>query len=169
MEHIKVRELTQNEVEAGRSFLFEMVEDLFNKKRDEKIHSDIYNLEEFYLHTKDHILLGAFDKDENIIGTIALKTFINRFKAIETRYDVKTAEVGRCYVRESFRRKGIGKLLFDEAVESSHKLGYKMLYLHTHPHLPGGFDFWLKSGFEVVLVEDENIPTIHMELPLTNI
>lgn len=162
METIRVLDI--NDCEEAQTFLFDMVESLFDKKRDMVIHRDIFQLRDFYIEESMHILIGAFDESNKLVGTIALKGFIDRFESFKNRYNCLTAEVGRCYISENMRRRGIGKRLFEVAIEKAREMGYEVLYLHTHLHLPGGYEFWLKSGFSVFAI-DETLPqTIHMEL-----
>ncbi len=166
MTEINIRQLSEAEINEGQQFLFSMVESLFHIKRDKNMHRDIFELETFYLKTSGHVLLGAFDKSDKLIGTIALKTFIDRFEKLKGRYLEKTAEVGRCYILQEHRRKGIGSKLLVEAMARAKEEGYSMLYLHTHPNLPGGYQFWEKSGFQKTLIEEGTPDTIHMEMAL---
>ncbi|AZE68210.1 acetyltransferase [Pseudomonas synxantha] len=43
----------------------------------------------------------------------------------------------------------------------------EVVYLHTHPFLPGAIDFWIRQGFEVVDVEADPVwQTTHMHRSL---
>ena len=45
--------------------------------------------------------------------------------------------------------------------------GVEVVYLHTHPFLPGAIDFWIRQGFEVVDVEADPVwQTTHMHRSL---
>jgi len=45
--------------------------------------------------------------------------------------------------------------------------GVEVVYLHTHPFLPGAIDFWIRQGFDVVDVEADPVwQTTHMHRPL---
>ncbi len=166
MEAFKIRVLGTSDLEVAQAFLFEMVEVLFEKERDPKTHADIFEMMNFYFQNDEHTLIGAFDSEDHLVGTIAIKGFVDRFEVLKGRYLEKTAEVGRCYVDMTLRRQGLGKRLLEMAKLEAVKRDYKMLYLHTHPHLPGGYDFWLKSGFKVTQIEEALIPVIHMEYSL---
>lgn len=163
---ITVRVLNETDLTKAQNFLFEMVEVLFQKERNPVMHRDIFEMSSFYFNTPKHVLIGAFDEEGNLVGTIGLKTFVDRFESFKGRYSVNTAEVGRCYIKQDMRRRGVGTMLLSEALIQAKALGYKMLYLHTHYHLPGGYSFWLKSSFKVFCIETINIDTIHMELPI---
>lgn len=159
-----IRVLQKTDAVEAKAFLFEMVEDLFAIKRNPMKHYDIFNMETFYFEENRHVLIGAFDVHNKLVGTIALKSYVDRFEAFKGKYTEQTAEVSRCYIAPKMRRKGIGNGLLQQALLIGEKIGYKNYYLHTHPNLPGGFDFWKKSGFKVFLTEDTTPQTIHMEL-----
>lgn len=53
-------------------------------------------------------------------------------------------------VEEEFRRKGIGTLLADHAVELSRKRGARMLVVETQTCNVTAINFYLKNGFELI-------------------
>ncbi|AKL96563.1 acetyltransferase GNAT family [Clostridium aceticum] len=161
---IHVRRIDVEEVQIAREFLFKMVKKLFNTDENPLYHHDIINLKEAYIDNKKNTLVGAFNESGELIGTIAVKQFVDRFKVLEGMYKEEvTAELGRCYIDESLRRKGIGSLLLEELLQFCKESGYEKVYLHTHRHLPGGFDFWTKKGFVITVEEGDQEETVHME------
>ncbi|MBD8047560.1 GNAT family N-acetyltransferase [Clostridium faecium] len=161
---IHIRRIDVEEVSIAQDFLFKMVKKLYNSDKNPLYHNDIINMKEVYIENKKNILIGAFDEDGQLIGTIAVKQFVDRFKALNGIYKEElTAELGRCYIDENLRRKGVGSLLFDKILEFCKESGYEKIYLHTHRHLPGGFDFWRKMGFVITVEEDDEEKTVHME------
>jgi len=55
-------------------------------------------------------------------------------------------------------RAAIGYLPYDGRFSQLNYRGRKtvaVVYLHTHPFLPGAIDFWGRQGFEIVDVEDD--------------
>lgn len=164
LDKINIRIINVEEVPAAQEFLFKIVKDLYNFDKHPLYHRDIINMEEIYINKKRNTIMGAFDQDGCLVGTIAVKQFDNRFKVLEGMYRGElTAEVGRCYIKEDCRKKGLGSLLLDNTIQFCRKNGYEKLYLHTHKHLPGGFDFWKKKGFVVTVEEDNNEKNVHME------
>jgi GNAT superfamily N-acetyltransferase len=102
----------------------------------------------------------------NVIATIGYVPYDGRFTHLEHRFrGKKTVEVVRLYVLPQWRRCGIAAALFGELKKRAEGEGVQVLYLHTHPFLPGAVGFWEKSGFRVVHVEEERVwRTTHMEL-----
>jgi GNAT superfamily N-acetyltransferase len=168
MHQLNIKVVPKEALPEAQDYLFHMVECLFEKKRNRQTHYDIFECYDFYLENPEHILIGAYIENR-LVGTVALKTFVDRFECLKGRYKTKTAEVGRCYIHPEYRRKGIGSKLFSAVLEEAKALSYDMLYLHTHPNLPGGYDFWLKTGFEIVCVEKGNPDTIHMEMCIKSV
>jgi len=79
----------------------------------------------------------------------------------------KTVEVVRLYVLPAVRRLGLAGRLYRSLQALARADGVEVMYLHTHPFLPGAIDFWRRQGFEVVDVEADPIwQTTHMHLPL---
>lgn len=161
---INVRSIDIEDIPMAQDFLFKMVKKLYGYDKNPLYHKDIINMKEAYISEKRNNIIGAFDKENKLIGTIAVKRYDDRLESIKGIYDVnKTAELGRCYLKEDLRRKGIGSLLFNKVVEFCKESKYETIYLHTHRHLPGGFDFWKKSGFTIKIEENNEEETIHME------
>ncbi|MDF2491224.1 MAG: GCN5-related N-acetyltransferase, partial [Pseudomonas sp.] len=80
---------------------------------------------------------------------------------------VTTVEIVRLFVAPAFRRSGLAARLCSELREHAISQGVEMLYLHTHPFLPGAVRFWERQGFEVVDVEADPVwQTTHMQLAL---
>lgn len=109
-------------------------------------------------------LFIALNATDDVVGVIALSNYDDRIASIKGRYTIENvAEVSRCYVREDYRRCGIGGHLFELASTFAKENGYETLYLHTHYFLPGGFSFWSAMGFEITLEEGGVWQTVHME------
>lgn len=164
IEEIIIRELGSEDISIAQKFLFKMVKELFDSSPNDLYHNDIFNLEKFYINKPRNTMIGAFDNDNNIIGTIAIKPYIDRFESLKGRYNDKTTtELARCYIDENFRRKGLGSALNDRLIRFCKDNGYEIIYLHTHRHLPGGLHFWLKKGFHITTEDKGEQETVHME------
>jgi GNAT superfamily N-acetyltransferase len=139
-------------------------------------HGDIIDPAAAYLGSARHTLLVALDPDEqSVVATAALDSrgpahppnprhLAERFPSGET------AQLRRVYVRPEHRRRGLARRLVDEllayAVADG---GYRAVYLHTYPTVPGAEPFWRSLG-KVVHDEREDQDSehgvLHFEIPL---
>jgi GNAT superfamily N-acetyltransferase len=109
--------------------------------------------------------LAARD-EKRLIATIGYVPYDHRFSQLDYS-GRKTVEVVRLYVLPEKRRCGLAAVLFEELKEKAMEEGVEVLYLHTHPFLPGAVAFWEKRGFQVVDVEDDRVwRTTHMVMVL---
>ncbi|AZE68212.1 acetyltransferase [Pseudomonas synxantha] len=71
----------------------------------------------------------------------------------------QVCQVGRCC--------GLAGELYRSLEALARADGVEVVYLHTHPFLPGAIDFWIRQGFEVVDVEADPVwQTTHMHRSL---
>ncbi|KAK4615548.1 hypothetical protein CLAFUW4_10401 [Fulvia fulva] len=114
-----------------------------------------------------HFLAAYTTKSpDHLIATIGFVPYDYRFPRLEF-HGRKTVEVVRLFVLPEYRRSGLGNLLFRQSRGTAEGLGVEVMYLHTHPFLPGAVEFWENVGFGVVGVEeDEGRRTVHMKLEL---
>ena len=101
-----------------------------------------------------------------IVASVAYRPYDGRFPQLNYQ-GRKTVEVVRLYVLPAARRLGLAGRLYRSLEALARADGVEMMYLHTHPFLPGAIDFWRRQGFEVVDVEADPIwQTTHMHRPL---
>lgn len=74
--------------------------------------------------------------DGRLAGCIGLK-----------KNDGESCELKRLYVREEFRKNGIGRLLVDKIVSDAHEIGYKRIFLDTFAFLDTAVRMYRKIGF----------------------
>jgi GNAT superfamily N-acetyltransferase len=104
--------------------------------------------------------------DGRVIATIGYVPYDHRFPQLQYN-GKKTVEVVRLYVLPHWRRYGLAAALFEGLRKKAIREEVDVMYLHTHPFLPGALRFWDKHGFRVVDVEDDQVwRTTHMELML---
>lgn len=164
---MQIRAITAQDIPKVQEFLMKHLKELFNKEGQAAITNDVWGLEGSYIVPERNNMWGAYDENDELIGTIAIAEYNGRIVPLKGRYDLPlTAEIGRCYINENMRRKGIGKQLLDVAEEFCLDKGYKIIYLHTHHFLPGGYNFWKKNDFLVVLDEGGSYDIVHMEKKL---
>ena len=108
-------------------------------------------------------LVAREENEGKTIATIGYVPYDHRFPLLNYK-GKKTVEVVRLYVLPAYRRCGLAAKLFEALKQRAVKEGVELLYLHTHPILPGALGFWDKRGFRVVDVEDDEVwQTTHME------
>ena len=108
-------------------------------------------------------MLAAWSAEGRIVGSIACRAYDHRFPQLHyPRHGV--VEVVRLYVDPHQRRQGLARRLFMALKAHALAQGAHMLYLHTHPFLPGAIDFWRAMGFSLLCVDDDpQWQTTHMQ------
>lgn len=150
------------------AFMMKIRNEIFPMLPPDELPLDLLHFEEYYLQGEDAVVYAAFSPEGKVLGTIGIQPYDDRFYELEMYYShIKTAEVVKCYIDPQERRLGIGTMLFNRAKEFCKGAGYDMLYLHTHPFLPGATSFWKAKGFKERLAEDDPIwQTLHMDMKL---
>ena len=162
----KVRPIQKEDIQVVQAFLMHQLKTLFFQDKQGAITDDVWGLEKMYLQPERNNLWVVFDQDGKVVGTGAICTYNDRIECMKGRYHLpEIAEIGRCYVDETIRRQGIGSEIMAAMVKFCQEKEYKKMYLHTHHFLPGGFNFWQKQGFEILIDDghDGGYETIHME------
>lgn len=140
------REITRDDIPAVQSFIIRHLNLYFNAGRALPTASDdVFDLQGNYLERERNQLFGVWNEQQQIIGTLAICQYDDRIEMLHGRYNLpETAEICRCYV------------------EQQH---YKILYLHTHHFLPGGYQFWRRNLFNVFMDVGDEWQIVHMEKP----
>ncbi|WNJ83610.1 GNAT family N-acetyltransferase [Pseudomonas canadensis] len=145
-------------------FVLQARAELFPKLSATGMPADLAQFEAIYLQGDGQFLL-ARDESE-IVAAIGYLPYDGRFPQLDYQ-GRKTVEVVRLFVLPAFRRFGLAGELY-HALEAQAKADrVAVMYLHTHPFLPGAIDFWLRQGFEVVDVDTDPVwRTTHMQRTL---
>ncbi|NUU79540.1 GNAT family N-acetyltransferase [Paenibacillus xylanilyticus] len=160
----KVMKVQLNQIENAIDFAMRVRREVFPMMNHERLPVDLEQFKENYLDSADAVFLVAVMEDERIVGSIGILPYDGRIEAITGRYPAQSAaEIVKCYVDSEYRRYGIGSLLVRELEKMVAKLHYTTLYLHTHRFLPGAVDFWKGQGYVVVVEQDDDWQTVHME------
>lgn len=126
---------------------------------------DLQNFERTYASGTGR-MLAAYDPAHNPVGTIAWRAYDHRFAQLDF-FNQRVVEVVRLFVAPEYRRQGIADALFNALRKQAGEQGIEVLYLHTHPFLPGALEFWQRHGFEVICQDaDPQWQTIHMQCTL---
>lgn len=101
-----------------------------------------------------------------IVAVIGYLPYDHRFAQLDY-HGRRVVEVVRLFVDPAYRRGGLAWRLYEALNELARGQGVEVLYLHTHPFLPGAIEFWQRQGFRIVDVEADPLwRTTHMELVL---
>ena len=145
-------------------FVLQARAELFPKLSATGMPADLAQFGAIYLHGDGRFLIA---RDEGqIVAAIGYLPYDERFPQLDYQ-GRKTVEVVRLFVLPAFRRFGLAGELY-RALEAQAKADrVAVMYLHTHPFLPGAIDFWLRQGFEVVDVDADPVwRTTHMQRTL---
>ncbi|GAB2713599.1 GNAT family N-acetyltransferase [Streptomyces bullii] len=138
-------------------------------------HGDIIDPAAAYLAPARHTLLVALDPDDaSVVATGALDSQgpahpPNPLHLAERYPSGATAQLRRVYVRPGHRRRGLARRLVEELLAFAEADGgYRAVYLHTDPSVPGAEAFWRSLG-KVVHDEREDPGggngVVHFEIP----
>lgn len=139
-------------------------------------HGDIIDPGAAYLAPARHTLLVALDPDGGeVVATAALDSrgpaHPPNPRPLAERYPSgETAQLRRVYVRPDHRRRGLARRMVGELLDfAAADGGYRAVYLHTDPSVPGAEAFWRSLG---KVVHDEREDTgdgsavVHFEIPM---
>ena len=127
-----------------------------------EIPADLRHFEEMYL-SGSGCMLAALDSEKKVQATIACRDYDGRFPQLNFKQQ-KVVEVVRLFVAPELRRSGIGGVLLNMLKRHAVALHVEVLYLHTHPFLPGALEFWQRHDFDVIEREADPLwQTIHMQ------
>lgn len=123
--------------------------------------ADLRDFGEVYLTNP----LGQFliaRQGEAIVGAIGYLPYDHRFAQLDYA-GKKVVEVVRLFVSPQCRGAGLAGRLYNALKAHAQQAGVQVLYLHTHPFLPGAIPFWEKHGFTIVDIETDPVwQTTHM-------
>ncbi len=163
---VTIKQVTTTDTKQVVAFLVKMRSQLFPMLNKDVLSPDLANFEMHYLYKEKTAFFAALSPTNEVIGTICVYPYDRRFSHLNDFYPENTAEIVKCYVDEKYRRCGIGKQLFQQALSFSQGT-YDVLSLHTHPFLPGGFAFWQSRGFHTRFTEQDGVwDTIFMDMNL---
>jgi len=153
--------VTGADVPAVLAFVLEARAELFPTLSATGMPDDLARFDAVYLHGEGRFLIAR--AEGRIVAAIGYLPYDGRFPQLNYQ-GLKTVEVVRLFVLPSFRRFGLAGELYRALEAQARADGVQVVYLHTHPFLPGAIDFWVRQGFEVVDVEADPVwRTTHMQ------
>lgn len=159
---LTIQEVTRAEIPETIDFAMRARAEVFPMLDGTVFPADLAAFEQVYLNGGRGKFLTA-RHDGKIIATVGYLPFDHRFPQLDyTGRD--TVEIVRLYVMPQFRGDGLASRLCEALWAHAEASGIEVLYLHTHPFLPGAIRFWEKQGFAVTDVETDPVwKTTHME------
>ncbi|MFJ2044036.1 GNAT family N-acetyltransferase [Paenibacillus taichungensis] len=160
----RVIAIQEHQMKDAIDFAMRVRKEVFPMLDHEELPVDLEQYKEHYLDSAVTVFLVAVTEDNEIVGSIGILPYDGRIEAVNGRYpEQSAAEIVKCYVDSKYRRYGIGSLLVRELEKVVAELHYTTLYLHTHRFLPGAVDFWKRQGYVVVVEQDDDWQTAHMD------
>ncbi|WP_275560694.1 GNAT family N-acetyltransferase [Streptomyces sp. 5-6(2022)] len=173
----RIRTATPDDLDAARGVMLDTVYRDFGTGYVPRWHADIIDPAAAYLDGARHTLLVAVDDgDGAVVATAALDS---RGPAhppnppwLAARYPSgETAQLRRVYVRPEHRRHGLARRLVRALLDFAEADGgYRVVYLHTDPAVPGAEPFW--RSLAKVVCDEREAPgggrgIVHFEVPMT--
>ncbi|MDJ1135824.1 GNAT family N-acetyltransferase [Streptomyces iconiensis] len=171
-----LRTATTDDADAARSVMLDTVYGDLRSGYVPRWHADIIDVENTYLRPERRTLLVAADgASGEIVATGAVRdrgpqSPPNPAWVAERFPSGSTAQLCRIYVRPAYRRLGIARAMVRELCAFVAEAGgYRAIYLHTDPAVPGAEPFWRSLAAEVC--DERQLPgggqgIVHFELPL---
>ncbi|WP_225774338.1 GNAT family N-acetyltransferase [Pseudomonas sp. Marseille-Q5115] len=138
---------------------------MFPKLEGTAMPTDLAAFEATYINGPGRFLL-ARDEGE-VVGVIGYVPDDRRFPALPY-LGLRVVEVVRLFVLPQYRGAGLASALYQTLQQQAEEQGVEVMYLHTHPFLPGAQAFWERQGFELIAQDPDPLwRTLHMERVLT--
>lgn len=83
--------------------------------------------------------------DGKLAGCVAIRAFDNT-----------TCEMKRLFVRDQFKKQGVGRALSEAALEEARHLGYKRIVLDTLAHMRPAIKLYTSLGFQPIAAYYDN-------------
>jgi GNAT superfamily N-acetyltransferase len=146
-----LRQAAPEELPQARSVMLDTVYRDFGHGYLPQWHSDIIDLESYYVAPEDNALFVAV-RDGEVAATAGVRgrtpTSPPHPEEVVGRFEEgRTATLYRVYVRPEHRRKGLAGALVDACLDFvASRERYTGVYLHTDARTPGAVEFWSKRG-----------------------
>ncbi|MET7440307.1 GNAT family N-acetyltransferase [Streptomyces sp. NPDC005496] len=168
-----IRAATSGDLDAARGVMLDTVYRDFGSGYVPRWHGDIIDLDGAYVAPARHTLLVAVHERDGVVATAALDARgpvhpPNPLSLAERYPSGETAQLRRVYVRPGHRRRGLARRLVAGLLDfAAAEGGYRAVYLHTDPAVPGAERFWRSLG--QVVCDERDLPDgqgiVHFEIP----
>ena len=163
-EPITLHQAQAADLPAAIAFVMQARAELFPKLAAAGLPADLEQFAQVYLHGAGRFVLARCNGE--IVAAIGYLPYDHRFSQLDY-HGQKVVEVVRLFVLPAYRRGGLAGELYRALRALAVADAVQVLYLHTHPFLPGAIGFWQKHGFEIIDIEADPVwQTTHMECRL---
>ncbi|CRM28689.1 MULTISPECIES: GNAT family N-acetyltransferase [Pseudomonas] len=160
-ENPRIQAVTTADIPDVLRFVLQARAELFPKLSAAGMPADLAQFEAIYLQGDGQFLIAR--EAGRIVAAIGYLPYDGRFAQLNYQ-GRNTVEVVRLFVLPAYRRFGLAGALYGALEAMAKAEGVEVVYLHTHPFLPGAIDFWVRQGFEVVDVDADPVwQTTHMQ------
>lgn len=168
---VSIEKINEQDINAIVAYVVAFRKRLYPEIDHNTLPKELANFKQTYIINPLGAWFSVFlEGTHELVGTISCHEYNYRYNDLFCLdKNIKTSEVGKLYIDPSIRRQGIATSLFNALREQTKKQGIQCFYLHTHHHLPGAKQFWLKMGFTIqkeMTLEDDGKDIIHMTLEL---
>ncbi|MER6673208.1 GNAT family N-acetyltransferase [Streptomyces sp. NPDC000983] len=153
MQRYDIRVAGPDDIGGARAVMLDTVYRDFGSGYVPRWHQDIVDPTAAYLIPDRHTLLVALDQGSGeVVATAALDSRgpahpPNPLAVAERFPSGRTAQLRRVYVRPEHRRRGLARRLVERLLDfAAADGGYRTVYLHTDPTVPGAEAFWRSLG-----------------------
>ncbi|WP_277962768.1 GNAT family N-acetyltransferase [Pseudomonas sp. RIT-To-2] len=160
---VLLHEVTVEAIPSTRDYVMQARAQIFPMLDASVLPADLANFAQTYgAGTQGRFLIATLAGE--IVGAIGYLPYDHRFAQLDYR-GFNTVEIVRLYVSPGQRGLGVARRLYEALKALAQADQVQVLYLHTHPFLPGAIEFWHKQGFVTVDTEDDPVwRTTHMHL-----
>jgi putative acetyltransferase len=126
---------TNEDFEIAKKLLIEYADSLGFDLSFQDFEEELANLPGDYVSPAGCLLLAEFEKQP--VGCVALRKLSDGI-----------CEMKRLYVKEQFRRLGIGRALVEAVIDKARKIGYNYMRLDTVPSMEVARALYISVGFK---------------------
>lgn len=165
---VYIAQATAEDIDEAIGFVMAARAEIFPMLDSRVLPADLQRFAQIYVQGEAGAFWLARCAGE-IVAAVGYLPYDHRFAQLDYR-GVRTVEIVRLFVAPAFRRCGLAARLCSRLREHAISQGVEVLYLHTHPFLPGAIRFWERQGFTVTDVERDPVwQTTHMQCRLTGL